>query len=67
MPQREDAHLELLNAEGNFHLFPKGSFLFPELHSNDSLDERKDTWSGGRPDRYPAGVRNTRGVSAVSG
>ncbi len=61
MPQRKDAHLELQNAEGNFRLFSKGSFLFPKLRSNDSVDERKDTWGNRRPDRYSAGFGNTRG------
>lgn len=55
MPQQEEAHLEVENAESNFHLFSKGSFLLPELHSNDSVDERKDTWSSRRRDRSIAG------------
>lgn len=61
MPRQLDAHLELENAESNFCLFSEGSSLVPELHSNDSEDERKDTWSGRRSNRYPPGFRNTRG------
>ena len=61
MPQQEDAHLELENAEGNFRLFSEGSSPVPELHSDDSEDERKDTWSSRRSNRYPPGFCNTRG------
>lgn len=48
-------------SRGNFHLFSKGLFLFPKLHSNDSVDERTDTWSSRRSDQYPPGFGNTRG------
>lgn len=61
MPQWEDAHLEPELAEGNFHLFSKSLFLFHKLHSDGSVDERKDTWSSRRSDQYPAGFCNTRG------
>lgn len=68
MPQQKGTHLEPENAEDNFHfhftLWGCVSLVFPQLHTNDSVDEKKDTWSGGRSDRYPAGFGNTRGQSA---